>query len=458
MSAASEPPVVQVGTVPWLPWPLSGMHAWTAPVAAKRLAALRIGLSLVLLLDVFTSYWPNRQLFFGPESLATLENYNWYAQDGKRNWSILRGPGDDLNFTLILFAAMGLTVYLMTDLRARWSNPEQRASMGSLVAGWCVVCGLALWGYWIRLLNDGSLDGDSPRRVWMWLVPLLLCVLSALFLTMEAWIGARAGVQAWSIAACLYFPLLTVTGFLLHLHYPWKEGVTPAWLYHFLEPWMRSHAMIAVCLAAWILAIVLLLVGWHSRFAAVTCWVLSMSFGNVNPHIDNAGDTIRNILLFYLMLCPCGAVWSLDCWRNRRDLPAGTRLVVSPWPIGLIFTQMILVYFLNGAYKVLSADWVEGATLYYVLHDTTLTRFSFLQLPLDYPMTRMMTWTVLAWELSFPLLVLYRPTRILALCVGVLFHLGIAFTMDLGFFAAYALCMYLPLIPWGTFPNAPEAT
>ncbi len=60
-----------------------------------------------------------------------------------------------------------------------------------------------------------------------------------------------------------------------------------------------------------------------------------------------------------------------------------------------------------------------------------------------------MTWTVLAWEISFPLLVVMsRWTRVAALLFGVAFHLGIGLTMELGFFAPYALCLYLPLAPW----------
>ena len=38
-------PVRFVGVDPWLPWPLSAWRWWTEPVAAERLAALRIGLA-----------------------------------------------------------------------------------------------------------------------------------------------------------------------------------------------------------------------------------------------------------------------------------------------------------------------------------------------------------------------------------------------------------------------------
>ncbi len=54
-----------VGVVPWLPWPLSAWRWWTEPVRAERLAALRIGLALCLLLDIVLTYLPGVGTFFG---------------------------------------------------------------------------------------------------------------------------------------------------------------------------------------------------------------------------------------------------------------------------------------------------------------------------------------------------------------------------------------------------------
>src|SRR5262249_6835471 len=157
--------------------------------------------------------------------------------------------------------------------------------------------------------------------------------------------------------------------------------------------------------------------------------VLSTSFANVQPHIDNAGDTIRGIILFYLMLCPCGAAWSIDSRLKRKQRPPGAAVVVSPWPIRLLFMQLVFIYFMNGMSKIFSFYWRDGTTLYYVLHDLTLTRFSYAELPVAYWMTKVLTWTVLIWELSFPLLVIWRPIRIIALIFGVGFHLGIGLSM-----------------------------
>ncbi len=148
------------------------------------------------------------------------------------------------------------------------------------------------------------------------------------------------------------------------------------------------------------------------------------------------------------MLAPCAAVWSVDCLIMRRRTPPFGPVLIYPWPLRLLFIQLIFVYFMNGLYKLTGLDWIQGDSLYYVFCDITLTRFSVAQLPVPYVLTKMLSWLVLAWEVSFPLLVLFRSTRPAALAIGVAFHLGIFLTMELGGFAPYVLCLYVPLVPW----------
>jgi hypothetical protein len=47
--------------------------------------------------------------------------------------------------------------------------------------------------------------------------------------------------------------------------------------------------------------------------------------------------------------------------------------------------------------------------------------------------------------------VLLRWNREIFLAFGALFHLGIWTGMEIGGFAPYMLCLYLPLLPWEDF-------
>jgi Vitamin K-dependent gamma-carboxylase len=211
-----------------------------------------------------------------------------------------------------------------------------------------------------------------------------------------------------------------------------------------------------------VLATFCLTIGLFTRTSALIAWALSTSFAGLNSCIDNAGDEIRGIILFYLMISPCGAVWSIDRWRQRRasrgalapgvesanTLGPKAPIFIHPWPLRLLMVQMILMYFSNGMFKLSGDTWWAGTSLYYVLADLTLARWSYAQFTIPFWLTRILTWFVLVWEAGFPVWVALPWTRKAAFLIGVAFHLGIGLSMELGPFVPYALCLYLPLVPW----------
>ncbi len=330
LSSQRENPRV-VGLTLLLPWPLTRWRWLARPVRAERLAALRIGIALWLLLDVLTTYLPNGNLFFGPDG---------FAEGGAFDYNIKPLPHWPARLREVPDSAPGLV--------EDWKKPTTR------------------W-YW-SLLYQKEHPYDSQ----------------IIYLAMAVWVVALAGL---------------------------------------------------VC-------------GFCTRLNAVVVWMLSTSFANINPNIDNAGDLVRGIILFYLMLCPCGAAWSVDAWLRKRPGP----VVVSPWVLRLLFVQMVCIYWCNGLHKITGEDWQTGRALYFVLGDLTLARFSYASFPgppwLVYELTRLPTWFVLTWEATLPLLLIWRPVRNVALVFGALFHVGIWATMELGFFPPYMLCLYLPLLPW----------
>jgi hypothetical protein len=231
-------------------------------------------------------------------------------------------------------------------------------------------------------------------------------------------------------------------------------GATP-WRWSLLEG-VEGPGVVRAAVLAWAVAAAGLLLGLATRPCAAAAWALSVSFGASNPRIDNAGDVVRTILLFYLTLCPCGAAWSLDAVLLRRHRGPGPFLV-HPWPVRLLFVQLVLIYFVNGAHKAVGRDWAAGDSLYYVLGDLTLARWSYAWLPVPYLLTRLLTWLVLAWEFLFPVLLLWPRLRVPALCFGAAFHLGVWLGLELGGFAPYMLCLYLPLLPWERWADARAA-
>lgn len=210
---------------------------------------------------------------------------------------------------------------------------------------------------------------------------------------------------------------------------------------------------VALLFYIWIAATAGLLLGWNTRLCSIAVWVLAVSFTNLNTYAINAGDHIRGMLLLYLMLVPCGAIWSLDAWLRRAQEEPPRQ--AHPWALRLLLIQMAWMYGASGLCKLSGYNWPAGNSLYYVMHDVSLTRFSAEMLPLPYWMTQLATWSVLAWEVTFPALLLFRRTRLPALLFGMAMHLGIFVTMELGCFPLYLLAAYAALLSERAAGRAP---
>src|SRR4051794_8102250 len=78
-----------VGVQPWLPWPLHGRRWWAEPVRAERLAALRIGIAAVLLLDIFLNCLPHAADFYGANGLGATATFAAWRTFPEWNWSII---------------------------------------------------------------------------------------------------------------------------------------------------------------------------------------------------------------------------------------------------------------------------------------------------------------------------------------------------------------------------------
>jgi len=235
---------------------------------------------------------------------------------------------------------------------------------------------------------------------------------------------------------------------------------------------VESPAAVTGVFVVWAVSATLLLLGVLPRFSALVAWALSVSVIGINGYVHNSGDNVRNIELFYLMLCPCAAVWSFGvarpesskgvlsaCFTPFEDSGRATQLSGSPiyvhaWPLRLLFVQLMIIYFFNGVYKSLGSHWREGDVMHYVVCNLAWTRFSYAQLPLPFPVIQLLTWSTLIWELGFPLLVMIPLTRKPALWMGIGFHVGTAISLQLCAFPMYMICMYLPLIPWEQYVDS----
>lgn len=449
MSATQPPEPTVVGISPWLPWPLSAWPWCNQPVRAERLAALRIGIALCLLADIAINYAPGLRDFFLKDSLGNPSVSDWRFHAPRTTWCLFRGFEDEVNLHLSLGIWLLTSAWIIFNSFSRLALIERNlpADDRTGIALVLSTCAHAWYtaAVWARIAATKKPDDLA------WVVPLAGLSLVCLYVALELSSRLRDPdhpIPWWTLGSSFVAGvILLAAGFELSR----LEAYAPDdWWAPLLGSWQNSDLMMYAAMWLWAFFTVLLLIGCWAKFSAVMVWMLAMSFGNLNPNIDNAGDTIRMLILFYLMLCPCGAVWSVDgLWKTRTG-----PVYVHPWALRLLFFQMIFIYSMNGYYKMFGGSWLEGTSLHYVMGDLAIARFSQMLLPMPFIITAFLSWSVLVWEISFPLLMLWKWTRRPALFFGVMFHLGIFATMELAGFALYAICLYLPLVPWEWFDKA----
>jgi hypothetical protein len=197
----------------------------------------------------------------------------------------------------------------------------------------------------------------------------------------------------------------------------------------------------------WVGVTVALTLGLGTRVVSVAVWFLTYCFINANPRIQNGGDMVLQCGVFLLMLAPCGRALSLDAWLRRAfGGPPGPHYTPA-WPVRLMQIQLCALYCTTGlvklqGYSLFNGTWWDGTTVHYLYNYVWMNRWSFAMLPLPLWATAPLTYASVWWETLFPLLVMNRWTRKWALWFGVLFHIGIWVTVEVGWFGFYTMALY----------------
>jgi hypothetical protein len=217
--------------------------------------------------------------------------------------------------------------------------------------------------------------------------------------------------------------------------------------------------------------IVLFTLGVCTRVTSVLTWLAALAYMQRNPIALFGQDTMMNMCLFYLMLAPCGATWSVDWLVNRyragRDaLAAGRRPPAESAPRPMISANVVirlvqihycLMYMSAGLSKLKGDSWWRGTAVWYTM---TNPEFSPLHIPffreglvwLTQDSNRWLWETymgimnvfTLSLEIGLPFLVWTR-LRPIVVAGAIMLHMGIALNMGL---VVFSLFMFTLLVAW----------
>ena len=202
-------------------------------------------------------------------------------------------------------------------------------------------------------------------------------------------------------------------------------------------------------------SLVCMTAGLFTGPAVMACFIGSVLQPRWNSVPLSAAHGLLMSMLFCLVWADCGRL-SVD--ERRRRLRSSTATTPEPqpvtpshqpiWPLRLMRAQVATLYAASGLYKLLGASWRDGSATYHSTHQNVYGRIFYLHpVPPDFEWVfTLMTYGTLLWELSFPLMLLNRMTRRIALATGVMIHLGIWVTMEVGPFSPMILAAYVAFL------------
>jgi hypothetical protein len=182
-----------------------------------------------------------------------------------------------------------------------------------------------------------------------------------------------------------------------------------------------SHLVLAMTMAV----AVAFTLGWRTRIMSVLLYAGLLSLYHRNVASNGGPDAVPVIVSFYLMLCPCGAAFSLDARRAARKRGTLAEPLIVPWGLRLLQMQICLIYFQSCVIKCGGQLWLNGTTVHYILFNREFCQFNMEWLA-QYPLViNVMTHGALLIEFALAFWLWFRPTRRWVIFGGVALHLGI---------------------------------
>jgi len=226
------------------------------------------------------------------------------------------------------------------------------------------------------------------------------------------------------------------------------------WLFSLFHRLALHDAGFTVAYLVLLALAVLFLLGWRTKIILPVFFVLWVSFAEMNDLVGDQGDNMYRIVLLSLIFADPSGRWSLDA--RRRRAAAGTEggwlrrawsgvPFVPPWLTNIMHNLVLVsmtchvcfVYASGALYKASGLPWQAGYAIYNPLHTARFGPWPELShlVGIWGPAVTAVSWSSIILQMSFPMMLLNRVTRVIALLGILSFHIGIAILLGLPWFS-----------------------
>ncbi|RLP78928.1 HTTM domain-containing protein [Mycetocola lacteus] len=221
-----------------------------------------------------------------------------------------------------------------------------------------------------------------------------------------------------------------------------KSDFPKIWIFSWFHNAITNDAAYTALYVLLMLLAVLVILGWRTKIVLPIYFVLWVSFIEANDMIGDQGDNMYRIALFFFLFADVSGRWSLDARRRRKNgtpriLPREISNLFHNLVLVILTAQVSFVYVSGALYKAGGTPWSGGYAIYNPLSTERFGTWPFLTelITTWAPLVAFLTVGSMIMQMCFPLMLLTRPTRIIALIAIMSFHIGIGVTMGLPWFS-----------------------
>lgn len=218
----------------------------------------------------------------------------------------------------------------------------------------------------------------------------------------------------------------------------WQPGF---WSIHALNGSFNFE--ISLFFLHFILALFLLL-GYKTKIATILIWLFTISLHNRNLFIQQGGDDLIRLILFWGIFLPWNSFYSIDSYKIKIKH-------VTIANLGFLFL-IASVYFFTANLKT-SPEWrSEGSAIYYALSIDQLRLPLFGDWLYQFPwLMKPLTHLVFYFEILIPILIILPSKngilRFIAILLILFLQIGIGSTLYVGIFMYVNIVAALALLP-----------
>ncbi|MFT7644059.1 MAG: hypothetical protein ACI9G1_005825 [Pirellulaceae bacterium] len=201
--------------------------------------------------------------------------------------------------------------------------------------------------------------------------------------------------------------------------------------------YISTPTLLWICHIGALVVFALFTVGYKTRVMAVLSWLLALSYCHRLSGALFGLDQVNVMLAMYLMLGPCGAVFSVDRWLEKRKGASGISESTSAnLAIRLIQIHLCVIYLFGGIGKMRGEFWWDGSAVWFSVANYEYQSLDATWLGFSPILIAVMTHLTVFWETFYAVLVWPKLTRPVVLAMALIVHGGI--------------CLFLGMITFGT--------